>query len=79
MYVLCMYIVFSVPPVIRRGPKSADVLEGEDIEFTCQVSGTAYPVTNILWEKDNNNIKLVISGVVYSWSMCRTAGILVLL
>jgi len=55
----------SVPPVIRRGPKSAEVLEGEDIDFTCQISGTAYPVTNIYWEKDSNNIQLVGQSNIY--------------
>ena len=57
---ICYVIYFVVPPTIRRGPQSTEVTEGEDVQFTCQISGTPYPVTTIIWQKDNHYIKLVI-------------------
>ncbi|XP_052767076.1 inactive tyrosine-protein kinase 7-like isoform X2 [Mya arenaria] len=53
-----VWIIVSVPPVIRRGPVTQEVSEGGDVEFTCQVSGTKYPVTTVIWKKDNEYIKL---------------------
>ncbi|KAH3873129.1 hypothetical protein DPMN_036355 [Dreissena polymorpha] len=52
------WIIISVPPVIRRGPQSQEMSEGSDVEFTCQVSGTAYPVTTVMWQMNNENIRL---------------------
>ncbi|XP_060604886.1 inactive tyrosine-protein kinase 7-like isoform X2 [Ruditapes philippinarum] len=53
-----VWIIVSVPPTIRRGPQSTEISEGQDVEFTCQISGTPYPVTTILWQKDNQYIKV---------------------
>ncbi|KAK3595006.1 hypothetical protein CHS0354_003731 [Potamilus streckersoni] len=53
-----VWIIVSVPPIVRRGPQARDAREGHSAEFSCHVTGTAYPVTTILWMKDDEYIKL---------------------
>ncbi|XP_059173362.1 inactive tyrosine-protein kinase 7-like [Physella acuta] len=54
-----VWIIVSVPPIISRNPLSATVAEDEKISFNCQVVGTPYPVTSILWAKDGALLSLV--------------------
>lgn len=44
--------LFAVPPEITRPPLSIRRLEGDDAEFDCQMRGTPYPTTRILWMKE---------------------------
>ena len=45
--------------MIRKGPQAKEAKEGESVSFSCEVTGTAYPVTNVIWHKDYQYIKLV--------------------
>ena len=51
--------VISVPPIIRKGPQAKQAEEGDSVSFSCQVTGTSYPVTTVIWRKDQQYIKLV--------------------
>ncbi|XP_041351989.1 inactive tyrosine-protein kinase 7-like isoform X2 [Gigantopelta aegis] len=53
-----VWITVSVPPFISRAPQPKEVEEGEKVEFSCQVVGTYYPVTTIVWLKDNSFIHI---------------------
>ncbi|CAG5115170.1 unnamed protein product, partial [Candidula unifasciata] len=47
-----VWVIVSVPPIISRVPQPMTVDEDGSASFSCQVAGTPYPVTTILWMKD---------------------------
>ncbi|XP_062589109.1 inactive tyrosine-protein kinase 7-like [Saccostrea cucullata] len=53
-----VWIIVSVPPTIRRPPLNMAVEEDSSAMLSCQVSGTPYPVTTVIWEKDGNLIRM---------------------
>ena len=59
-----IYPLFSVPPIIRKGPQAKGAEEGESVSFSCQVTGTSYPVTSVIWRKDYQYIKLVSTSEI---------------
>lgn len=61
---ICTFFTFfhffpSVPPTIRRPPLNMAVQEDSPAILSCQVSGTPYPVTTVIWEKDGQLIRMV--------------------
>lgn len=49
-----------MPPVITRPPQPQDVEEDAKVELYCQVEAdTAYPVTKVIWMKDDHLINPV--------------------
>lgn len=53
-----VWIIVSVPPTIRRPPLNMAVQEDSPAILSCQVSGTPYPVTTVIWEKDGQLIRM---------------------
>lgn len=53
-----VWIIVSVPPIITRPPQDKDVEEDGRVDLQCQVDAdTAYPVTTIIWMKNDQLIK----------------------
>ncbi|XP_078313477.1 inactive tyrosine-protein kinase 7-like isoform X2 [Crassostrea virginica] len=53
-----VWIIVSVPPTIRRPPLHIAVEEDNGAILSCQVEGTPYPVTTVIWEKDGTLIRM---------------------
>ncbi|CAL1542558.1 unnamed protein product [Lymnaea stagnalis] len=53
-----VWIIVSVPPIISRVPQPLVVEEDGSATFSCQVVGTPYPVTSVLWIKDGSPLPL---------------------
>ncbi|KAJ8308703.1 hypothetical protein KUTeg_013577 [Tegillarca granosa] len=53
-----VWIIVSVPPRISKAPQPKEVEEGGNVQFSCQVTGTVYPVTTIIWMKGRELIKM---------------------
>ncbi|XP_048732970.1 inactive tyrosine-protein kinase 7-like [Ostrea edulis] len=53
-----VWIIVSVPPTIRRPPLNMAVEEDNRAVLNCQVAGTPYPVTTVIWEKDGKLIRM---------------------
>lgn len=54
------YSIITVPPIITRPPQDKDVEEDGRVDLQCQVDAdTAYPVTTVIWMKNEQLIKSV--------------------
>lgn len=49
---------FAVEPTITYHPASQFAKEGEKITLECRYKGTPYPVTRVLWTRDNMLLKV---------------------
>lgn len=58
-----VWIMISVPPIIRKVPQPRTVEEDMHVSFDCKVVGTPYPVTTIFWTRNDIPIDSDAPGI----------------